>query len=200
MHRAVAGGEQGEPLRAPQRRRQLVAGDELGVEPVGAQRLVMGAHVAGLLRVEAEAQQAADAEVPGGADLVGGPEHLVLRGERGRVDPLRAVAPEGLHPAVVHRRGPGDEEAAVAPGGAAADHAGLDDEHIGARRVQPPGERDAADPRPDHADVAGPVAVQGRPARVGLVLPDRDGAHGASASACARARMSCAREVMRTRP
>ena len=200
VHRAVVGGEQREPVRAPQRRRQRVARDELGGEAVGPQRGVVGADVVGLRRVEAEAQQAGDAEVLGGADLVGGPQHLVLRGERGRVHAARAVVPEGLDAAVVHRRGPGDEEAAVAPRRAAADHVGLEDEHVGARRVQAPGEGDPADPGADHADVAGAVAVQRRTARVGLVLPERDGAHGASASACARPRMSCAREVMRTRP
>ena len=193
-------GEQREPLRAPQRRRQRVARDQLGREAVGPQRRAVRADVVGLGRVEAEAQQPGDAEVLGGADLVGRAQHLVLRGEGRRVHAPRALAAEGLHPAVVHRCRAGEEEAAVAPRRAAAHHAGLEDQHVGARGVQASGQCDAADARADHADLARPVAVQRGAPGVGLVLPDGDAAHGASASAWARARMSCALEVIRTSP
>jgi hypothetical protein len=123
---AVVLGQAGVPDALAQRRRKLVALEQLTGKAIGAQRRDVAAHVLGLLLRGGHAQQA------GPADRVGHPElrrqrvDLLLRLERARVDRSGALGSVALPGVDVERRRPGEQEAAVATAGAAGDRVALE--------------------------------------------------------------------------
>ena len=173
VQRAVVVGAAGVEEGAPQRRRQLVALDQLGREAVGAQRLDVAAHVLGLLLGGGDAQEAGAPHRVAGAELRGQGEDLLLGLERARVEAARPLGAVALAGVVVEGGQPGDQEAAVAAAGAGRDRAALEHDRLDAVLGEPPRARQAADPRPDHAGLDLHVPRQRRARLVGLVEPER---------------------------
>jgi hypothetical protein len=77
--------------------------------------------VLGLLLRDPHAQQPDAPHGVARAELLGELEHLVLRRERSRVHRAGALRAVSLAGVVVEGRHPGDQEAPVAPAGAAGD-------------------------------------------------------------------------------
>jgi hypothetical protein len=167
LDRSVAGDEHavaGRPVRAARR------------EAVALQRLQLARAVLGLLRRGRDAQRA-DAPHDRRAQLGREPVEL---DQRLRVDAGRALVPPLLHRRVVELRAAGEQEAAVAAGGAAGDRPGVDpdDGRAGVQRRADRGQARSAEA--DDAQVGARLARERR--RVlpgGRVAPDGcGGAHG----------------------
>ncbi|PWW25052.1 hypothetical protein JD79_04246 [Geodermatophilus normandii] len=142
-------------------------------EAVLRERRGVRADVVGLRLVDGEPEEPVDAEVVPRADGVGDLEHLPLGGQRRRVDGRGPLAPPQPAGVVVHRRGAGDEEAAVAAARAGGHLGPVEHDHREAGVDEAPGGRQATDAGTDHADVRPRLALQRRSRAVGLVLPQR---------------------------
>jgi hypothetical protein len=176
LEASVVVGQAGEQAGGAERGRKLLALDELAGEAVRAQRLHVPAHVLGLLLGDRQPQQAGPPDRVVRTELGGQLVDLPLRRQRARIDdprPLHAVLLAGV---VVEPGHAGDQEAAVAPAGAARHGAALEHDRLDAALGEAAGARETGHPGADHADVGLHRAREGRPRLVGLVEPIRRGA------------------------